>query len=134
MKPISEAAKILQSLNEMSRGVVVLDENLEALAGPLWEKGIKTITPRKGTKDKEIKRDLLPHRILITNNTKDFIDDAVAYEYGIIATEGLRSKDAEITADIVSRAVTKYSLWALKQGFVLYLKPDGKHKLEILNR
>lgn len=122
----------------MSRGVLVVDENIEALAAALREANIRVITPRKGTLDAQIKTELLPGRILVTKNTKDFKDEASSYEYGIISLDKLKFIDTEkspaknSTVALISKAIIKHNLWAKRHGFLLTLHDSGEHHYEDL--
>jgi len=129
----SKAAKFLDSINEMARGRVVLDADLRGIELELTKKNITVIAPEQSLSDLDLKRNYLAGRILITNNSKDFVDDAIAYEYGIIATEGLPSKEPKQTADMISKAIIKHSLWSQSSPFILTLKSDGKHVLRFLS-
>lgn len=116
----------------MARGVLVLDENVKHLEVPLMNLNIRVIKPPKSDMtDEDIKKSLLLKRILVTNNSQDFISDASVYEYGIIATEGI-SKDAEFLASMISKAIIKHSLWSKGHGFILILSETGIHRLEDL--
>lgn len=131
MSKINELKELVR-MNEMSRGYVVVDENLESLAPYLQAKKIKTIVPPKGTSDEHIQEKYLPGRIFITNNTKDFVEGIIEQEYGIISTESMNSKDSVGLADTISKAIMKFKLWSLKHGFILKLMNDGKHTLKMI--
>lgn len=118
----------------MARGILVIDENLESLTRELQQRNIRTIIPNKGMKDKIIKEQLLPHRIFVTNNTKDFKNDATSFEYGIISTEGMKIKNPNILAKKISDAIIEFSLWSRKYGFLLKLKDKGKSIFEELKQ
>jgi hypothetical protein len=111
----------------MSRGTLVVDENLEGIDAELSGKNIHIITIPKGTDDDTIKRVYLTRRILLTNNSKDFISEASSYEYGIISTEKLRFKDNKKLSLMVSRAIIDFKLWSKAHGFILTLKDPGPH-------
>jgi hypothetical protein len=117
----------------MSRGKVVLDENLEALSNELKDRNMMVIVPPKGTKDSFIKKNFLAGRLFITNNSKDFIDDASSYEYGIISTEKIKFKDPELLSKMISDAIIKFKLWSRTDPFILVLHEDKKHVLKSLN-
>lgn len=119
-------------LTEMSRGVLVVDENLIGLEDELRKRNIKVIVPKRNMSDEDIKHELLTHRIIVTNNTKDFIDAAVEVEYGIIATENIKFKDSKRLADIISKAIIKFNLWGVRSGFILTLEPNNNHNFKIL--
>lgn len=69
----------------------------------------------------------------MTNNTKDFLDDAPLLDYGIIGLESLPFIDSageyadNSTAQMISKAISNFDLISKRTGFVLLLKPDGKH-------
>lgn len=117
----------------MARATLVVDENVDFLIEPLKEANFHVLKPPKGMEDFEIKKVLLAHRILVTRNTKDFLDDAPVLDYGIIGLEALPFVDpahdykSNLTAQMISKAVTAHSLVAERTGFVLMLKPSGKH-------
>jgi len=109
----------------MARGTVVLDENLFHLTDGLKKLNIRVITPKARMSDAQIKHDLLANRILITNNSKDFIRDASAYDYGIIATEFLQNKDSAYVVNKIHEAFVDLSLWSKRHGFIVQLKDSG---------
>ena len=124
--------KLSSNKVSMSLGTLVVDENLRQLIQPLGALNIKVVSPPQGMSDEDIKSAILSHRIIVTKNAKDFIDDASIHEYGIIALEDLGFIDhtqdgTNTTARIVSKAIQKYSLWSKAHGFILILKPSGKH-------
>jgi len=123
------ARKIVQS---MARGLIVLDENLENLKESLEEKNIRIITVPKGMKDSKIKKDYLSRRLFITNNPKDFIDDASSYEYGIISTKKIKFKDESFLVPLISKALSKHKLWSKQHGFIIELDEKGKDKIKNL--
>ena len=108
----------------MSRGVLVLDENVENLKEELKKLNIKIIQPKKGLSDKSIKEELLLHRILVTKNSQDFTKEAPIFEYGIIAIEHIKGT-AEKVADLISEAIVKHSLWSKKHGFIVTIDSKG---------
>lgn len=117
----------------MARATIVVDENIASLAPALREANFRVITPSKGLSDHEIKQNLLAHRMLVTNNTKDFLDDAPVLDYGIIGLEALRFVDPASeykdnkTAQMISKAVSDFDLVSERSGYVLMLRSDGKH-------
>lgn len=116
----------------MARGVVIVDENLEAVAPFLSQRNIHVRIPPKGLSDEIIVRDFLLGRIFVTNNSKDFVGSASSYSIGLIATEFVRNKSGEALASIISDALSQYSLWSKRHGFILTLHENGKHDYEIL--
>lgn len=125
-------AKVIEKTG-MARATLVVDENVDFLAAPLQEANFHVLKPPKGMDDFEIKKVLLAHRILVTKNTKDFLADAPVLDYGIIGLEALPFVDpsnefkSNLTAQMISKAVSEHSLIAERTGFVLMLKPNGKH-------
>jgi hypothetical protein len=116
----------------MARGTVVLDENMFHLETLLSNESIRVRKVRPGTRDDDIlKGDLLANRIFITNNSKDFIHDAPRLDCGIIATEGVNSEPNGL-AKMISRALTDFSLWSKRHGFILRLKQSGRHEFQEL--
>jgi len=106
-------AKQIVSRRAMARGVVVLDENLFGLEPALRGRNIVVVKPASGMSDDLIKEQLLSHRIFITKNPADFIDDAPVYEYGIIALDKLSFIDTipdskkNRTVQLISTALSR---------------------------
>ena len=119
----------------MARTRLVVDENVNYLAQPLKEANLQVTTPPAGMDDETIKQMLLSGRILVTKNTKDFVTDAPILEYGIIGLEALPFIDSSKTykdnktAQMISRAISRYNLKAKHSGFILMLHPNGRHVL-----
>lgn len=123
----------------MARTTLVVDENLAGgLSEALKGANFHVINAPKGMLDIDIKTTLLAHRILVTNNTQDFLADAPVLDYGIIGLEALRYIDREReygknqTAQLISTAVSEHNLISKRSGYVLMLKPDGRHVLRDL--
>ena len=137
-------ASILQRYQEqtsktgMARGFLVIDENVSYLEKPLEQANFHVLVPTAGLEDSEIKKTLLGNRVLVTKNTKDFLDDAPVYDYGIIGLEALPFIDSEKTyadnktAKMISQAYSHFNLHSKKHGFVLMLRENGKHVLRDL--
>jgi hypothetical protein len=116
----------------MSRGRVVLDENLEEIANELRKKNIIVLQPQKGMKDDDIKENMLSGRLFITNNSKDFINDATSYEFGIMSTERIKFKDSKKLSKMISDAIINFNLWSKDKPFIITLHEDGKHSFKSL--
>ena len=116
----------------MSRGTIIVDENLQDLRHYLTNLNIRVRLPPQGMSDKKIAEDYLPNRVFVTNNSKDFLKFAVIYDIGIVATENIKSKNPEDLAEMISDAIIDYSLWSQKSGFILTLMSDGKHQFKAL--
>lgn len=124
----------------MARGKLVVDECVKQLLPALREMNFHVITAEPGTKDLWMIKNLLPNRIFVTNNTKDFLRFAPTYEIGIISLEGLDFIDGEEnpsknqTVRVISDALIFFDCWAQSKdcGFLLELKSDGKHTFKLL--
>jgi hypothetical protein len=117
--------QLVKHVISMARGIVILDENLFALSKELESQGMRVLKVKSGLKDKEIIEHSLSGRIFITNNSKDFIDDASDLEYGIIATENV-SKDPKFLSKLISDEIIKNKIWSKKKGFILFLNNNKK--------
>lgn len=110
--------QFLEKIEAMSRGSVVLDENVNFLASELSKKNIRSATPLPGMTDEQVAEKMAMHKILITNNSQDFMQLALEYEIGLVAVENL-PKDPKILADIVSRTITDLGLWSKVKPFLV---------------
>jgi hypothetical protein len=119
----------------MARGVIVLDESVAGLAPALREANIKVVELPAGTADAVIRQNYLFHRILVTRNAEDFVEEAPIHEYGIISLEKLKCIDSSPsfatneTARLISHEISAYGLWTKGATFLLVLRDDGKHEL-----
>ena len=137
MKKPSE--RILEKFSvAMARGILVIDENVSTLAAPLGGLNIRIIEPPKGMSDTDIMKYIIANRTIVTKNSKDFVDHASSYDFGIIALDSLSFIDSEPdgaknkTVQLISKAITKYSVWSKRHGFIIRLKDNGKHEYEEL--
>ena len=117
-----------EEILQVTRGVLVVDENLQDLIKELRERDILIVKKRQDMDDEYFKTQILPDRIFVTNHSKDFILDATSYGYKLIGTEEV-SKDAKTLAKIISDALINCSLWTKRHCWILTLKPDGNHVL-----
>lgn len=137
--PISRVAERIISRATLARGVVVLDNGLFGLESALKEANILVVKLHPGISDDAIKEQLLPHRIIVTNNPADFVDDAPVHEFGVIALDQLAFIDSapsfkeNRTVRLLSRAMSQYHLWEKGAKFLLELHEDGKHQLHELS-
>jgi hypothetical protein len=120
----------VQKVEAMSRGSVIIDENVSYLQAELGKRNIRAITPLTGMTDEQIAEKMAMHKILITNNSKDFLQYAIEYEIGLIAVEKL-SKDPATLASIISATITSLSLWSKHKPFLVTFK-DNKPQFEQL--
>jgi hypothetical protein len=114
----------------MSRGRLVLVENLENIAQELRSRNLIVIQPPKGMNDDDIKEKLLSGRLFVTNNPKDFINDASSFEFGIISTEKIKFKDPKKLSKLISDAIISHNLWSQHLPFILTLHENKKHTLK----
>ena len=125
--------EIVKDVLAMVRGTLVIDENVKELSKPLSTKNIHIIEPIPGEKDEDIIRRLLPNRIIVTKNPKDFKSHASSYDIGIIDVSKLKFIDStqdafkNKTVQMISDAITEFSLWSKRHGFMLTLHENGKH-------
>ena len=99
----------------------MLDENPRILESALEDDGFKVVMPRQGLQDETLKRQARGWAIL-TRNSRDFIDDAVRYDYDVIGVEDIKFVDgktdrANETVREVSSAVRRSQLAARKGIF-----------------
>lgn len=106
---------------------LVVDENLQMLVAPLRAKGYKVDVPTPGMSDEDIQEKILPHKVLITRNTKDFATDAAYFEYSILALENLHYIDSDPNPDknqtvrLILKAMQAHSVPAQNRSFILIL-------------
>jgi hypothetical protein len=121
----------------MSRGIVMLDENVLALETALQASNLRVLKPRPGEPDEHIK-ERLAKNIIITKNAKDFVGDASMYEYGIISLDKLKFIDPEPspkknkTVTLINAALKDFKLWSKGHGFIVVLNPNGRHRYQDL--
>ena len=128
--------KILgKQIISMSRGRVVVDENLAGIVPLLQDRNIRVTTPDKGKTDSDIMRDLIGNRIFITNNAKNFLDSAIETETWIISTEKVRKKllDKDL-AELISKTIQDLKLFSkrITGGMLITLNLTGKPLIKIL--
>ena len=117
-----------EEILQVTRGVLVVDENLQDLIKELRERDIIIIEKHSDEDDESFKRRILTDRMFVTDKSKDFVMDATSYVYKLIGTEEV-SKEAKTLAKIISDALINYSLWTKRHCWILKLKPDGNHTL-----
>ncbi len=131
-------AKQIVDRSTMARGVIVLDETVAGLAAALREANIKVVEIPAGMTDAVIRQNYLFHRIVVTRNTKAFLDEAPIHEFGIVSLEGLNLIDAHLsfadnrTARLISHEISALGLWSKGARFLLELRDDGQHRLSFL--
>jgi len=105
----------------VKRGVLILNEGLRALENPLKSRNFWVHMISAVAADQQM--DLLTHRVLITEHSKDFLEAAVIHEFGIIDT-ALATKEPEKLADIISREWLAGSLRG-RRPFIARISTDG---------
>lgn len=115
-----------KKVESMSRGIVVLDNNIESLESFLQKRNIRVIVPPAGMSDDQIIEKLLPFRILITNNVDHFTGDASSFEYGVISVPMALMADPAKAAKAISDALSNHELWSKSNAFLVTINVDGK--------
>lgn len=129
----------IRARRQLARGVVVLDAGLDGLKSALREANILVVECPEAVADDKQRETLLSHRILITRRPDEFIDDAPVHEFGIVSVGKLRCIDCHPryrenqTAKLISRALSRYRLWAKGARFLLELREEGEHRLQPLD-
>ena len=98
----------------MSRGIVVLDEDLLGLYEPLRRLHMRVLVPPAKTPDRHRFEWWLPGRLLITNNQDDFREMAVVHEFGVIQISQKLMADPESLAAQISKEIVNRRLWSNK--------------------
>ncbi len=115
---------------------ILLDENLEVLQEALEDAGYKVVRLPKGWPDHEIKK-LAQGWSILTKNSQDFVEDALSYDYDVIALEDVQFVDSrkERTNETVRKvagALRRSQLASRKGNFVLKIHDDGSFHLRQL--
>jgi len=115
-----------------SKITLLLDENLIQLKSALKDAGFKILQFRRGMPDSELK-EMAEGTAIVTQNSKDFISDAVAFDYDILALDTLKFIDTQ--PDRTNQAVQKIvkaaretGIFSHKGHFLLKLTETG-HEL-----
>jgi hypothetical protein len=91
----------------MSRGTLILDENVEVLKSALQNKNFHVFT----------------NKIFVTNNDKDFVGDERKYSYSIIKIEQDILADRDAAATAISAAIRDHQVQSLhKRGVLFHIK------------
>ena len=105
----------------VKRGVLILEEGLSALESPLKSRNVWVHMISAVAADQQM--DLLVHRVLITEHSKDFLEAAVIHEFSIIDTSQA-TKEPEKLADIISSEWLAGSL-RMRQPFIARISGNG---------
>jgi len=126
----------LVELSKQGYFTIMLDENLRVLEAALEDDGFKVVVPHPGLKDETLKRQARGWAIL-TKNSRDFIDEAVRYDYDVIGIEDIKFVDGKTdrtneTVRKISSAVRRSQLATRKGNFWLKIRDNGSFHLEQL--
>jgi len=123
---------------------ILLDANLRGLKTALEDDGFKVIAakrselimPQQNLHDDELKHEAKGCAIL-TQNSQDFIDDAVRFDYDVIGVEAIKFIDKKQdrtnqTVRKISRAVRASRIGTKRGNFYLKIHDDGSFVLEAL--
>jgi hypothetical protein len=113
----------------LSRGFIVLDENVAYLENPLHERGFKVFIVPKHTPDRIIAKTYLGGRFFLTKNTQDFEKFVPEVDIKLIDADHV-TNDAENLADLISHVWKKYKLGSVKGPWIFHLNSNGKHVFE----
>ena len=122
-------AKEFQPRWAMSRGVLVLDENLHFLEDELKKKRFKVLLIDAHLEREQVIQ-ILIHRIFVTCRASEFLYDAPVEEFSIIdITKAI--KDLKVLATQISRAFV-YSELRSKEPFLLVVNGNKKPVLKLI--
>ena len=138
MKSIQPAANDEDVIELSKQGyfTILLDENLRILRRALEDDGFKVVAPPAGLPDDTLKQEARGWAIL-TKNSRDFVDDAVRYDYDVIGIEDIRFVDDRTdrnneTVRKISGAVRRSQLATRKGNFFLKIRDNGSFHMEQL--
>jgi hypothetical protein len=119
-----------------SKLTILLDENIETLKDALIALGYRVLSLKKGLLDPEIQQ-LAQGSAILTKNTKDFINDAVRFDYDIIGIEDIRFVDdakdhKNKTAKKISDAIRGSQFYNVRGNFLLKVHDNGKYTVTTL--
>ena len=123
----------LVELSKQGYFTIMLDENLRVLEPALEDDGFKVIVPHQGLKDEALKAKARGWAIP-TKNSKDFVEDAVRYDYDVIAVEDIqfidhRNDGTNETVRKISTAVRRSQLGTRRGNFCLKVRDNGSFHL-----
>lgn len=135
MSKVENLTKILE-FSKRSKLTIVLDEHLHHLYDGLRDAGFKVQTFPQGLSDEKL-GEFSEGSSILTQNTKDFISNAVKYDYDIIDIKNLRYIDTGLTrknstVQKIEKAVRESKYANMKGNFLLSINDDGTYSLESL--
>jgi hypothetical protein len=137
--PVVSSSQFQDTL-ELAKGAhytIVVDEHLRSLKAGLEDEGYKVVLPPSGASDEDIKELAKGGWTILTRNSNDFVDDALHYDYDIIALEDVKFVDSKQdrtnrTIVKVAGALKRSQLASRKGNFVLSIRDDGSFHLRQL--
>lgn len=110
-----------------------VDENCHELEPALQDAGFKARKVEKGKKDEEIFKDL-EGDVIITKNAKDFVNDAVRWDYDIIDIQAIQFIDTKEdrtnqTVVKIAKAIRESGISTIKGNWKLTIQDDGSFKM-----
>lgn len=129
-----------EDMTEMSKQgyfTILLDEQLRGLEPALEDDGFKVVVPQSGLSDDALKR-MARGWAILTRNAADFTDDAVRYDYDVIAIEGVRFIDSKPdrtneTVRKISGAVRRSGIGTRRGNFLLRIHDNGLYHMQQLS-
>jgi hypothetical protein len=127
---------IIEANAMRSKITLLLDENLSSLKPGLRDAGLKVISFDSKTPDDTL-IELAEGLAILTNNSKDFLNDAVAGDYDVISTENIKFIDTlttrkNSTVQKIVKAIRESGLYTRKGNFHLSINDDGSFVLKQL--
>jgi hypothetical protein len=111
----------------LARAILILEENTLFLLEHLEKRNFRVYTVKNDLKDEQI-APLLAHRVLVTNNPRDFLSAAAIYEFSMIDTSNAYQDPTSLAQEISDAWITMKLKG--KQPFVLHLNRGGAPSLE----
>lgn len=126
----------VEEMSKQGYFTILVDENLRGLAPALEDDGFKVVLTEPGLTDEALKRQARGWAIL-TKNSRDFVDDAVPYDYDVIGVEDIKfiddkSSRANETVRKISNAVRRSQIGTRRGNFLLKILDDGSYHLQQL--
>jgi len=132
----SPVADLIELSKQSAYFTIILDEDLRGLETGLEDEGFKVI------RAKVLKNDGLKHEArgwaILTKNSQDLVDDAVRYDYDVIAVEDIKFVDdkqdpTNEAVRIISGPIRRSQLAFRKGNFLLRIRGDGSfHLLQLV--
>ncbi len=115
---------------------ILVDENLRGLESALDDDGFRVDMHIPGLTDEQLKKRAKGCMIL-TKNSKDFVDDAPRFDYDVIGVEDIKFIDnsptrTNQTVKKISNAIRRAQIGKRRGTFLLAIKDDGSYHLQEL--